>query len=81
MCLAVPMEVVEITGTQGDFFDPPVALAEAQGTSVSVRLDIVDRMPEVGDFVIVHAGFAIHAITRDEAMKSLELFADMAANG
>ncbi len=78
MCLAIPMEVKEITGTPGDFLDPPVAQVEAQGTRAQVRLDIVDRMPEVGDFVIVHAGFAIHTLSRDEAEKSLELFKDMA---
>ncbi len=72
------MEVIEIKGSQGNFLDPPVALVEARSTRVRVRLDIVDRMPKPGDFVIVHPGFAIHTLTRDEARKSLELFEDMA---
>ncbi len=78
MCLAVPMEVIEIKGKPGDFMDPPVSLVEARGNRLEVRLDIADRMPRVGDFVIVHAGFAIHTLTRDQAQKSLELFEDMA---
>jgi len=80
MCLAIPMEVKEISGTSGDLLDPPVATVEAQGTRAKVRLDIVDRMPKPGDYVIVHAGFAIHTLTADEAQKSLELFEDMAKN-
>jgi len=78
MCLAIPMEVLEITGEQGDFLNPPLALVEAQGTRARVRLDIVDRMPEVGDFVIVHAGFAIRTLSRQEATESLKLFQEMA---
>ena len=80
MCLAVPMEVLEIKGKEGDFLDPYRAVVEAQGTRVEVRLDIVDRPPKKGDYVIVHAGFAIHTLTRQEAQKSLELFEDMVKN-
>ncbi|NPA94742.1 MAG: HypC/HybG/HupF family hydrogenase formation chaperone [Thermodesulfobacteria bacterium] len=81
MCLAVPMKVLEIEGDQDDFLSPPVAVVEAQGTRATVRLDIVDRFPTPGDYVIVHAGFAIHTLTEEEAMKSLGLLADMAENG
>ena len=34
--------------------------------------------PEVGDYVIVHAGFAIHRINEDDAMKSLKLIRETA---
>ncbi len=78
MCLAVPMEVIETRGSEDDFLDPPVAVVEAQGTRATVRLDIVDRMPGPGDYVIVHAGFAIHTLSKKEAEKSLELFDEMA---
>ncbi len=81
MCLAVPMKVLEIRGEPDDFLNPPVAVVEAQGTRATVRLDIVDRFPQEGDYVIVHAGFAIHSLTHQEAMKSLELLTDMAENG
>ncbi len=80
MCLAVPMEVLEIKGKEGDFLDPHRAVVKAQGTKVEVRLDIVDRPPEKGDYVIVHAGFAIHTLSKQEAKKSLELFEDMVKN-
>ncbi len=80
MCLAVPMEVLEIKGKLGNFLDPYRAVVEAGGTKTEVRLDIVDRPPNKGDYVIVHAGFAIHTLTKEEAQKSLELLDDMAQN-
>jgi len=43
------------------------------GIQKEVRLDIVDRRPAVGDYVIVHAGFAIHTLDRDEAEANLRL--------
>ena len=81
MCLAVPMKVTKITGVQGepdDFFLPPLATVEAEGVVQQVRLDIVDRFPAEGDYVIVHAGFAIHTLSPEDARKSLELFQEMA---
>ncbi len=81
MCLAIPMKVLEVQGEQDDFLNPPTALVEAQGTTLNARLDIVDRMPEPGDYVIVHAGFAIHTLSSEDAHKSLELFKDLAQHG
>ena len=61
MCLAVPMEVKEITENS--------ALVEYEGTRREVRLDLVDQSPVVGDYVIIHAGFALHLIDEEEAKK------------
>ena len=77
MCLAVPMKVTRVEGDPDDFFMPPSAMVEAGGVSQQVRLDIVDRFPDVGDYVIVHAGFAIRTLRPEEAKKSLELFQEM----
>jgi len=77
MCLAVPMRVVEVKNGTDDLL-PPTALVELEGLSQEVRLDIVDRMPEVNDFVIVHAGFAIHAMSAVEARKNIDLMRQMA---
>jgi hydrogenase expression/formation protein HypC len=59
MCLAVPMKVLEIDGN--------MAKVEISGTQRTVGLDIVDPPPNVGDYVIVHAGFAINVIDEDGA--------------
>ena len=66
MCLAVPMEVLEIEG-----LDARVGLG---GVVRNIRLDIVDQSPEVGDYVIVHAGFALHRIDPEEARQTLKLW-------
>ncbi len=80
MCLAVPMKVVKMKGEGFDLFNPPVATVEAKGTFQKVRLDIVDRLPEVGDYLLVHAGFAIKCLKKNEAMESLKLLKEMAEN-
>ena len=41
------------------------------------RLDIVDERPEVGDYVIIHAGFALHRIDPEEAKITLEPWKEM----
>jgi len=59
MCLAVPMKVVEIDGS--------TAKVEISGTQRTVGLDILDPKPKIGEYVIVHAGFAINVIDEKEA--------------
>ncbi len=73
MCVAVPIEVVELKTVEGFEERPLIAVVNASGIKKEVRLDIVDRIPKVGDFVIVHAGFAIHTLEKEEALKNLDL--------
>lgn len=69
MCLAVPMKILKIKDNQ--------AQVEIGGTRVTACLDIVDRPPRVGDYVIVHAGYAIHVIDEREAKETLGYFEEM----
>ena len=78
MCLAVPMRVVAVKGQEDDFFTPQIGVVEAEGIEKEVRLDLVDRWPQVGDYLIVHAGFAIHTLDETEAEKNLKLLKEMA---
>ena len=65
MCLAVPMQVVSVDGT--------VARVSVGGIEKEVALDLTpDAVP--GDYVIVHAGFAIQRLTEAEAEETLEIF-------
>lgn len=66
MCLAVPMEITAITDKTAD-----VAIG---GVTRQVRLDLIDAAPAVGDYVIVHAGFAIRRLDRDDALETIKLF-------
>lgn len=66
MCLAVPMEIEKIEDQVAD-----VKVGEVRH---QVRLDIIDEQPQVGDFVIVHAGFAIRRLDREEGLETLKIF-------
>jgi len=71
MCLALPARIVErLDGDQ--------ALVELGGVRKPVSLALVSDA-QVGDYVIVHVGFAIGRVDADEAQRTLELFAEMAA--
>lgn len=84
MCLAVPMEVIELLNLNPDaddnntLFAPPLAVVERDGARLTTRLDVVDQMPNIGDFLIVHAGFAIRCLPREEALENLRLMQEMA---
>ncbi|PLX93120.1 MAG: HypC/HybG/HupF family hydrogenase formation chaperone [Desulfuromonas sp.] len=65
MCLAVPMQVAEIlAGT---------AVCEVDGVRREASLMMLDDVA-VGDYVLIHAGFAIEKIDPVEAEKTLEIF-------
>lgn len=66
MCLAIPMEVLNIDGKNAE--------VQVGGVRQTVRLDVVSEDPQVGDYVIVHAGFALTRLDREEAIATLKLF-------
>ena len=78
MCLAIPMQVVEIRGGSDELLDPGVALVESDGIRKEIRLEMADRIPLVGEYVIIHAGFAIRTLTVADAEYNLELMRQMA---
>ena len=78
MCLAIPMQVVEIRGIPDDLLDPQVALVETDGIRKEIRLEMADRIPRVGEYVIIHAGFAIRTLSEEEAEYNLSLMRQMA---
>ena len=71
MCLAVPMEVREI-------YADGTGSVEAEGVSIKADLRFIEHC-RPGDFVIIHAGFAIEKIDRDEAESRIRLFQELAS--
>ena len=70
MCLAIPARVVELmSGDQ--------ARVDLGGVRKEISLALVDGI-EIGDYVIVHVGYALSRLDADEAAKTLALFAEMA---
>jgi hydrogenase expression/formation protein HypC len=69
MCLAVPARIVEKNGDK--------AVADAMGNRWNIRITLTPEI-EVGDVVLVHAGYAIAKVDEDEARKTWELFEEIA---
>jgi hydrogenase expression/formation protein HypC len=67
MCLALPARVVELTG-------PETARIDLSGVRKEISIALVDDVA-VGDYVIVHVGYALTKLDRDEAQRTLALFA------
>ena len=65
MCLAVPMQVINVNGSKG--------VVSSGGIETEISLDLT---PEAvaGDYVIVHAGFAIQRLDEEDARETLEIF-------
>ena len=68
MCLAVPLKIVEIDGLD--------AGGEVEGLRRRMRLDFI-REPKVGEYVIVHAGFAIERLPEKQALEDIEAWAEV----
>ncbi|MFP4497598.1 MAG: HypC/HybG/HupF family hydrogenase formation chaperone [Vulcanimicrobiota bacterium] len=68
MCLAVPTELIKIKDNIG--------VVETGGNQLEIGLDLIDD-PQPGDFLIVHAGFALEKLDIDEAKKRLKLFGEL----
>jgi len=66
------MKLVEKKGEEG--------VVELAGVRRKIRLDLVDNV-RVGDYLIVHAGFAIEKLNLKEAKKTLKLFQEIPAPG
>ena len=69
MCLAIPCRVAELL--PGD-----QALVEVGGVRKPISLALVEDV-QVGDYVILHVGFALTKLDPEEAAKTLALFAEM----
>ncbi|HYN59920.1 MAG TPA: HypC/HybG/HupF family hydrogenase formation chaperone [Rubrivivax sp.] len=69
MCLAIPVRVVELRGED-------VALVDLDGIRKEISLALVDGV-QVGDYVILHVGYALSRLDADEAARTLALFAEL----
>ena len=70
MCLAIPSEIVEIR--------EKMATVDVSGIRREISLLLLPEEASVGDYVLVHAGFAIHKIDKEAAEEALKLFEEIA---
>ncbi|OFX83207.1 MAG: hydrogenase assembly protein HypC [Bacteroidetes bacterium GWF2_33_16] len=68
MCLSIPGKIIRINGDLAD--------VSVGGTIVIVGMQMIDDVKE-GDYVLVHAGFALQKINKKEALETLKLFREM----
>ena len=69
MCLAIPARVEELT-------TPDSAIVNLGGVRKEISLALVEDAA-VGDYVIVHVGYALQKLDQEEAERTLEMFAEM----
>ncbi len=74
MCLAIPARIVALSD------DSTHATVEVDGVRKEISLALLDDVQR-GDYVLVHVGFALNTLSAQEAQKTLELFAELAAAG
>ena len=69
MCLAIPGKILEINGNS--------ALVDFDGIKQNVIIALIQN-PEIGKYVIIHAGYAIEMINEQEAMEAIEQWREIA---
>ena len=72
MCLALPAEIIEIHGDMGT--------VNLGGIHKEISLSLVEDAA-VGDFVLIHVGYALNRISPEEAERTLRLFAEAGLEG
>lgn len=70
MCIAVPAEVLEIK--EGN-----IALVDYGDLQQEIRTDLLDV--QVGEYVLVHVGFAIQKLSKEDALQTREIFREVYA--
>jgi len=69
MCLGIPMKVIKINDGLG--------VVEIGGVKREISLQLVEDI-RIGDYVIIHAGFAIQKLNEEEAEETLSLLRELA---
>lgn len=68
MCLGIPVKVIKKSGNMG--------IGETGGVRREIDLRFIKNI-KIGDYVILHAGFAIQKLDKEEAKETLSLFNEM----
>ena len=73
MCLAIPVKVVEVGADD-------TAIVDLGGVRKEISLALLSDV-QVGDYVILHVGYALSKLDPEEAEKTLALFAELSQTG
>ena len=70
MCLSIPSKVIKIS-------EENIATTDTMGIQREVSLDLMADKIEVGDYILIHVGFAMNKIDKEEALASLEVYQEI----
>jgi len=68
MCLSIPAEIISIEGD--------MAQVSIGGTMVKASLQLLND-PRIGEYVLLHSGFAIERLSKEEADETMRLFKEL----
>ena len=68
MCLAIPVRIVALDGDA-------MATVEIEGIRKQVSVALIEA-PAVGDYVLLHVGYALHRLSEEEAQRTLAMMAE-----
>jgi len=71
MCLSVPAKIIEIDGE--------IAKASIGGSIIEIGLQLVENI-SIGDYVLVHTGYALEKIDEEEAEKTIKMLKELENN-
>ena len=72
MCLSIPSKVVEIDENN-------MATVDTMGVKRQVTLDLISDKVEIGEYILIHVGFAMSKIDTNEALESLRIYEEIVA--
>ena len=70
MCLAIPSRVVEIKGDN-------IAVVDTMGSKRLISTMLLEEQAKIGDYLLIHVGYAMQKIDENEAIESLNLFREI----
>ena len=70
MCLSIPSKVVHIDENN-------IATVDTMGVKRQVTLELIAEKVDIGDYVLIHVGFAMNKISQEEAKMSLEAYQEI----
>ncbi len=71
MCLAIPSKVIEIDEKQN------VAKVDTMGVVREASLDLLPEPVAIGDYVLIHIGYAMNKIDKEDALESLKIYKEI----
>ncbi|AXH09494.1 HypC/HybG/HupF family hydrogenase formation chaperone [Malaciobacter halophilus] len=74
MCLSIPSKIKKIDKENN------ICTVDTMGVERSASLDLIDQEVNIGDYVLIHIGFAMNKIDEDDALESLRLYQEIIDN-